>query len=29
MYHDFADIYTYDANQSAAAVFLGLKPVTA
>jgi predicted nucleic acid-binding protein len=29
MHHGFTDIYTYDANQSAAAVSLGLKPMTA
>jgi predicted nucleic acid-binding protein len=29
MHHGFTDIYTYDANQSAAAVSLGLTPVTA
>ncbi len=29
MHHGFSEIYTYDGNQSSAAVSLGLKPLTA
>ena len=29
MHHGFAEIFTYDANQSAAAFALGLKPLNA